>query len=212
MVQVKSKQRKSRRQRFELFITFSPANVTEDVTDSRRRVKRHDASFSIRVLRMNAAGIFDWNRKEKRLRSKYGAAGGLWENSRGRTKWKTTPKKRLRRYEADISHEPAKKKKKKGVYGVASRVHNYGMLGGGGVQRGRDTECDVRTDESRPTGDGEPKGDKPQAPPRGTDGEDNLPQLPCQKSAGDRTVPSGPEPRPFFEAEATQHRKTRREI
>ncbi|UQC78649.1 uncharacterized protein CLUP02_04126 [Colletotrichum lupini] len=147
---------------------------------------------------------------------------GLWENSRGRKNGRRRQKKRLRRYEADISHEPAKKK---GVYGVASRVHNYAQ----GVS--------VRTDESRPTGDGEPKGDKPQGPPppRGTDGEDNLPQLPCQKSAGRATelFPRGPNvetrgahrgpsaslfrgPRPPSSRadirHCEQHRKTRREI
>ncbi|KXH55828.1 hypothetical protein CNYM01_09543 [Colletotrichum nymphaeae SA-01] len=111
-------------------------------------------------------------------------------------------KKRLRRYEADMSHEPAKK----GVYGVASRVHNYAQ----GVSE--------RTDESRPTGDGEPKGDKPQGHQRSPEEpteKTTSRNLPCQKSAGRVTdcslgartwrhvVRIGARARPFFEAEAT---------
>ncbi|KAK1510416.1 uncharacterized protein CCOS01_15247 [Colletotrichum costaricense] len=71
----------------------------------------------------------------------------------------------------------------KGVYGVASRVHNYAQ----GVS--------ARTDESRPTGDGEPKGDKPQGPPQRNRRRRQPPAiaLPEIRWTGDRTVPSGPE-------------------
>ncbi|KAK1493977.1 hypothetical protein CTAM01_09168 [Colletotrichum tamarilloi] len=94
---------------------------------------------------------------------------------------------------------------KKGVYGVASRVHNYAQ----GVS--------VRTDESRPTGDGEPKGDKPQGPPPPEEPTEKTTSRNCPArnpldgrqncSLGARTwryvVRIGARARPFFEAEAT---------
>ncbi|KAK1462210.1 hypothetical protein CMEL01_14177, partial [Colletotrichum melonis] len=87
--------------------------------------------------------------------------------------------------------------------GVASRVHNCAQ----GVS--------VRTDESRPTGDGEPKGDKPQGPPEEPTEKTTSRNCPARNpldgrqncSLGARTwrhvVRIGARARPFFEAEAT---------